>query len=71
MSSVSRSVYQKKHEECKKLLEDIRVLVEEDPLSKQWLFVFERWEKEFYRKREIDNTIIELFSHYRKSKIQP
>jgi hypothetical protein len=51
MSSVSRSVYQKKCEECKRLLEDIRILVI-GPDVKKWAAVTNKW-REHYRKSKI------------------
>jgi hypothetical protein len=69
MSFVSRSVYQRKCEECKRMIEDIRILVI-GPDVKKWAAVTNKWRDEFERQKKIEDIASELFSHYKKSKIK-
>ena len=63
---VSRSTYQKVVEENKKLLNDIRILVQErsylTPPPVEKLFVIHKWRKKFNEDRELFEMLKEIFS---------
>lgn len=64
MSKVSRSVYQKVKEENKKLLSDIKLLVQETP-SADKIICITKWREIFKKEREFNDF---LYSALHESK---
>lgn len=62
MSAVSRSAYQKLAEENKRLLNDIKILVEHGLFSESRQQVYKKWETKFKQDREFNNTLRELLT---------
>jgi len=54
MSKVSRSTYQKSIEENKRLLKDIKLLVEGDPCTEGWMECMWKWQKRFQEERDFN-----------------
>ena len=55
MSKVSRSTYQKLAEENKRLLKDIRILVEGD--EDKWFDCYHRWTTKFYQEKQLNLSL--------------
>jgi len=67
MSSVSRSVYQKKCEECKKLLDDIRMLVQWDASYEEYVSVFKKYKARFIKETKLDDDVSGMYRYYKQN----
>lgn len=61
MSKISRSVYQKVKEENKRLLNDIKLLVQETPSADKILCII-KWRELFEKEREFNEAIKTLLT---------
>lgn len=65
MSKVSRSVYQKKSEECKSLMADMKSIVMCDKtLSDEAKQVFTKWRKHFQKEQDFNSLMKECATEY-------
>lgn len=57
MSKVSRSTYQKLKEENKRILKDIKLLVERDVDAEKWYDCVSKWRVHFDKEKEFNNLM--------------
>lgn len=72
MSKVSRSVYQKLVEENKKLMADIRLLVEEDVMSPEKILCVSKWRNKFEKEKQqnkITRIIADIYIQNNKEEL--
>lgn len=67
MSKVSRSTYQKVVEENKRLLKDIKPLVESDPMSDEHFACYLKWRNKFEQERKFNNLSKLAVQYYIKA----